>query len=267
MMAKAKVTPIGQSTPVKIIPETGNFATKPKNLKQCFESEDEDGGRFGGQEDTKAVPRKGKKIIYQKRPAATPKKLFNCDECGKSFVQRFYIKIHKRTVHSGEKSYSCDKCEKSFSTSSNLESHTIFIHSEVRPFPCNQCEKTFKYKQYVKNHMIRCHVVKDPNYVTKSFDDDRNSHYQFPCEKCGKLFTTKWSLNIHERVQTDEKPFSCGQCDKSFAVKCNLQNHERRHSEERPFSCNSCDKKFQTTVNLYNHKWRTVKGIRNAKCV
>ena len=70
MMAKAKVTPIGQSTPLKIIPETGNFATKPKNLKQCFESEDEDGGRFGGQEDTKAVPRKGKKIIYQKRPAA-----------------------------------------------------------------------------------------------------------------------------------------------------------------------------------------------------
>ena len=265
-MAKAKVTPIGQSTPVKITTETGNFATKQKNLKQCFESEDEDGDSFGGQEDTKAVPRKGKKIIYQKRPAATPKKLFNCDECGKSFVQRFYIKIHKRTVHSGERPHSCDKCEKSFSTSSNLESHTIFIHSEVRPFPCNQCEKSFKLEPYLKEHKVRCHVVKDPNYVTKIFDD-RDSIYKFPCEDCGKCFTTKWSLILHERTHTGEKQFSCDHCEKSFAVRCNLQNHKRRHFEERPFPCNSCDETFKTSVNLYNHKWKTVKGVRNAKCM
>ena len=266
MMAKAKVTPIGQSTPVKITTETGNFATKQKNLKQCFESEDEDGGRFGGQEDTKAVPRKGKKIIYQKRPAATPKKRFICNECGKSFVQSFYIKIHKRTVHSGEKSYSCDKCEKSFGTSSNLGSHTILIHSEVRPFPCNQCEKSFKLEPHLKKHKVRCHVEKDPNYVTKIFDD-RDSIYKFPCEDCGKCFTTKWSLILHERTHTGEKQFSCDHCEKSFAVRCNLQNHKRRHFEERPFPCNSCDETFKTSVNLYNHKWKTVKGVRNAKCM
>ena len=88
----AKVIPIGHSTPVKskrdsgtIIPEIGNFATKQKNPKQCFESDDEDGGSFEGQELTKAVLVKGKKIIYQKIPAGKPKKLFKCDECDKSF--------------------------------------------------------------------------------------------------------------------------------------------------------------------------------------
>ena len=161
-----KVAPIGQSTPVKnrresipIIPLVGNVATKLKNPKQCFESEDEDSMDEEGSrlEITKPLPSKGK-IRYQKKKPASQKKLFKCDECEKSF-ESAYIKIHKRNVHFGVKPYSCDKCEKSFSTSAILKSHLV-VHSEDRPFPCNECENSFKHKQYLKEHKIRRHVAK-----------------------------------------------------------------------------------------------------------
>ena len=193
--------------------------TKKKNLKQCFESEDEEDDSFGEQ---LGVIQNKNKVRHQKR-SVTPKKRFKCDECGKSFTDHFYISAHKR-VHTGEKPYHCDDCEKAFRTNSNLIIHKQ-IHSIERAYPCNLCEKSFKQKQSLKGHKVRCHVVKNPQYVTKVHD----TTYNFPCEECLKRFTTRSSLKTHKRIHTGEKQFSCDQCDKSFTVKCNLQNHQRRH--------------------------------------
>ena len=224
ILEMAKSVPIGQSTPVKN--QSGPVKdiskvekTKKKNLKQCFESEDEEDDSFG---ELLGVIQNKNMVRHQKR-SVTPKKRFECDECGKSFTDHWYISAHKR-VHTGEKPYHCDDCEKAFRTNSNLIIHKK-IHSIERAYPCNLCEKSFKQKQSLKGHKVRCHVVKNPQYVTKVHD----TTYNFPCEECLKRFTTRSSLKTHKRIHTGEKQFSCDQCDKSFTVKCNLQNHQRRH--------------------------------------
>ena len=190
-----------------------------------------------------------------------PTKTFICEECGKSFKDKNYIKLHKRS-HSGEKPHPCEDCGKSFTTSTNLILHKK-IHSEERPFPCNQCDKSFKILPSLKDHIVRCHVVKDPMYEGKVIEDDTE---KFPCDRCPKYLTTKHSLKVHQLTHTGEKAFACDQCEKSFSLKFNLQVHQRRHLEEKSVHCKSCDKSFTTTAGLYNHKWKKVNGVKTSKC-
>ena len=266
----ANITPIGQSTPVKdkkksttaVIHNQGKLKSKAANLKQCFESDDDDNEEIGQRSAAAESDRSKSKIIYRREQALPTKKLaFICEDCGKSFKDKYYIKLHKRS-HSGEKPHPCEDCGKSFTTSTNLILHKK-IHSEERPFPCNQCDKSFKILPSLKDHIIRCHVVKDPMYESKVIEDDTE---KFPCDRCPKYLTTKHSLKVHQLTHTGEKAFACDQCEKSFSLKFNLQVHQRRHLEEKTVTCKSCDQSFKTTADLYNHKWKKVNGVKTSRC-
>ncbi|KAM4012021.1 uncharacterized protein ACNLHF_005412 isoform 2-T2 [Anomaloglossus baeobatrachus] len=76
----------------------------------------------------------------------------------------------------------------------------------------------------------------------------------FSCSKCGKCFTRKSHLNIHEKTHTGEKPFSCSECGKCFTRKSNLVVHQRSHTGEKPFSCSECGKCFTRKSHLNIHE-------------
>ncbi len=90
------------------------------------------------------------------------KKFFACDQCPKSFSNKYSPSTHKKK-HSGEMPFQCDSCSKKFLHLSNLIIHKR-VHTGEKPFVYNFCPKKFAQSSNLTLHK-RMHTKKRSPFI------------------------------------------------------------------------------------------------------
>jgi len=195
--------------------------------------------------------------ITKKHPLRRPKDAHGepissnveCPTCKKSLGRRYYEKVHKPTCAGAEVIYQCEICGKEgFINSVTLQNHVRSKHSADRPYQCEYCPAKFATSESLSHHRSSRHGVNAKGDVVPK--------KMYPCNRCGKLLTSKLKLMKHvEVLHEGKRDFRCGYCEKSFGSKSNLQIHEGSiHTGILPYKCEYCSKMFSRRQLLINHR-------------
>lgn len=104
-----------------------------------------------------------------------------------------------------------------------------------------------------KKGEVREKTVDDEAYIeTIPGVDGKNT---FRCKECGAQFERKWSMTMHIRIHTKERPYVCEfpDCGSSFARPQNLWRHNKTHTQEKPHICPICGKGFCERKDMLTH--------------
>ena len=172
--------------------------------------------------------------------------VFNCDICLKNFLNNRSLNRHKRT-HKPKLKLMCEECAKTFSNKFDLEMHMQSVHNHEPNknskliFKCTYCLEKFS------NHIALFTHVKE--HLREKKEGSKL------CETCGKNCINLKSYQAHIKTHADVvKKFICPVCDKRFAKGFLLTQHSHIHTGVKMYDCNFCEKAFAKRDSLRIHK-------------
>ncbi|XP_022243481.1 zinc finger protein 2-like [Limulus polyphemus] len=216
---------------------------------------------------------------------------FKCLECGKGFKTDVHHRQHQQT-HAKIQPLICSICGSMFRKDSSLANHmkshetripTVHSGKNVKlnkqelvvrrinnagdkRYHCSICDKGFACTNNLMKHYIAVHDPDNPNIPTTSSAVEKQKHEDksnfsvsadaYPCDKCGRLFTSVKMLEGHKKIhrnETENRRFRCPHCKYSTNRATDLRNHVAIHTNERPYQCSYCGKGFTERSSLRNH--------------
>ncbi|XP_046602152.1 zinc finger protein 300 isoform X1 [Neodiprion pinetum] len=160
------------------------------------------------------------------------------------------IMTHLKNAHDA-RLYICDICSMEFRKRNELSVHLDdHVANEEGDFQCEVCNRIFSNLRLFRIHK-RIHYPQSKSW---------------PCETCGKRYSSRNLLEEHINTHTGVRPYVCETCGKDFASKYTYKAHVKTHEvRPRPFECSQCSKSFLSQQNLTQHE-RTHNGVKEYVC-
>ena len=152
-------------------------------------------------------------IRHRQKHAQCSKEESNiCPDCGREFINSYYMKAHYGSRH---KKMKCKICGVfTFGTDDNQKHHNA-VHKPN--LVCELCGKNFKTKSTLRCHVVNVHTPEDQR--------------PYKCDFCPKGFLNSRYLLTHvERDHKGNRAFTCRAlgCDRTFTLPEVRKRHEKR---------------------------------------
>nr|CAI5865332.1 unnamed protein product [Callosobruchus analis] len=122
--------------------------------------------------------------------------------------------------------FRCETCDKTYKHKKHLNYHRKYQCGKEAMFPCQYCLKWFHTKSNRKAHTLRMHAIKTSGNREKQKYNEIADIGVYRCDRCGKLYKHKNTLNRHKKYECGKEPmFGCQFCSRTFHQKSNLKSH------------------------------------------
>lgn len=178
---------------------------------------------------------------------------FICTECGEGFAQYSKLVSHM-AIHGSPESLQLDAPINGFETPVEFVLHKNGTLTVVERLEASNSSLKISNQS------------SDPQSQSSEKGSSENGTTFCPCERCGQVFSSRSSLQQHQRYHSLGQEYKCTLCCKVHADRESLREHLQDHAHERFYSCGHCGKRFLKPETLSNHQkeWHGSLVARNS---